>query len=219
MAWLRQVYQVDSLLRSEGRPSCGRIRGGPPEPDPTAAALRRSRHAAAQAKDEDSDEEAEAAWRRVALQTANRGMKKQLVAEFLCRWWYALPDWPPQEEEYYAAKLKERSLRRVPVEMFEFVDDVDEGGFRKVYELSQFRGVYRNSKGEGIDLRPQETCPCYNNMIKKSVQELRELLVTAYQNQIRDLENSTYDESHLRAHLQARLSHWRRQAHHVRLPG
>eukprot|EP00401_Gymnodinium_catenatum_P019913 CAMPEP_0117505000 /NCGR_PEP_ID=MMETSP0784-20121206/25145_1 /TAXON_ID=39447 /ORGANISM="" /LENGTH=272 /DNA_ID=CAMNT_0005300385 /DNA_START=53 /DNA_END=871 /DNA_ORIENTATION=- len=134
-----------------------------------------------------------------------RSAKDLVVAEFLCRWWYVLPDWPPNNEAMYQEELRKRNLRKVKVEEWEWVPEEDDGGRRKVYELSQFRGVFRNSASELIDLRPQETCPCYKNLVKKDLPVLYEMLVKAYESQIAELANSKYDERILTAELKTKL--------------
>lgn len=155
--------------------------------------------------DEESDDDRKAAQERVASRKQSRGAKERVVAELLCRWWYALPEWPPQDEKYYEEKLQEKGLRKVKVELWEWVPEHDESGRRKVYELTQYKGLFRNSAGDGIDLRPQETCPCFNNLMKKDLIELQDLLVKAYENQYKDLDNSKYEEKLLKREIMASL--------------
>jgi len=148
-----------------------------------------------------------------AVQKRQRSVKEQVVAELLCRWWYALPDWPPTDEEYYQAELAKRSLRKVPIEKWEWEPEEDKQGRKKVYELSQFRGLMRSSQGALIDLRPKDTCPCYANFMKKEVPELYELLVTAYETQLKDLANSKNDEKQFEQELKVKLTSVRERAH------
>jgi len=117
------------------------------------------------------------------------------VAQLLCRWWYALPDWPPSDEKYYEAELRKRSFRKVKVEEWEWTPVEDEKGRKKVYELSQFRGVFRCSSGDLVDCRPKESCPCYANFMKKDIAELWALLVKAYEGQLVALKTSKYNET------------------------
>jgi len=141
-----------------------------------------------------------------------RTAKGKVVTELLCRWWYVLPDWPPDDEDYYRAELNRLSLRRVRVEEWEWAPKIDKNGFHKVYELSQFRGLFRNSSGQLYDLRPRDTCPCFNNLFKKDIGELLQLLTLAYQNQLADLNESKCDESKLEAKLRSRLEVVQRRA-------
>jgi len=119
-----------------------------------------------------------------------RNIKQEVVARLLCRWWFSKPyqvcEWPPQEETWYEQALAKKNLRKVTIQEWEWTpEEVD--GCRKVYELSQFRGLFRDSKGELIDMRPKETCPCYSNFIMKDLTVLCDMLLTAYQNQLKEL--------------------------------
>lgn len=122
-----------------------------------------------------------------------------------------MPDWPPSEDSFYEAELKSRKYRKVRVEEWEWVDETKDGR-AKVYELCQFRGVFRNSANELIDLRPMDSCPCHANLMKKPLGNIYAMLVQAYENQIKDLDNSLYDETRLKAELKTRLNHWNKQA-------
>eukprot|EP00405_Crypthecodinium_cohnii_P018897 CAMPEP_0206465658 /NCGR_PEP_ID=MMETSP0324_2-20121206/27970_1 /ASSEMBLY_ACC=CAM_ASM_000836 /TAXON_ID=2866 /ORGANISM="Crypthecodinium cohnii, Strain Seligo" /LENGTH=308 /DNA_ID=CAMNT_0053938577 /DNA_START=149 /DNA_END=1075 /DNA_ORIENTATION=+ len=125
-----------------------------------------------------------------------RNTKEEVAAKLLCRWWYAeeyqKQEWPPQEGKFYEAELLKRNLRVVGIEEWEWVPETDEKGRHKVYELAQFRGVYRNSAGELVDLRPKERCPCLNNFMKKDLPTLCNMLISAYSNQLKELKNCRY---------------------------
>mmetsp|Transcript_44543 Transcript_44543/g.111912 ORF Transcript_44543/g.111912 Transcript_44543/m.111912 type:complete len:286 (-) Transcript_44543:55-912(-) len=141
----------------------------------------------------------------------DRSNKENLVASLLCRWWYCDEyinnDWPPQEEEYYQAELRRQKLRKVTIQEWEWLPEEDEQGRRKVYELSEFRGLFRNSSGDLIDLRPKETCPCYNNFMKKDNATLCRMLISAYKNQLKDLlENCRYRTDKLAKDLKASIT-------------
>lgn len=154
------------------------------------------------------------------IQKKKRSLKESVVAELLCRWWYALPDWPPPAKDpYWAEQLSKRNYKLVDVEEWEFAKEMDSQNRQKVYGLKQFRGVYRNSAGDFIDLRPQETCPCQRNMMKKDMPELYNLLIKAYEGQLTDLKNSKYDESQLEAVLKAALTRHRNSAAQARQVG
>lgn len=163
--------------------------------------------------DSDSESDVDTAMEGMSFSDRNRAPKEKLVAELLCRWWYVLPDWPPNDEGYYRAQLKKRSLRRVEIAEWETEPDKDSKGLRKVFALGQFPGVYRDSAGQLHDLRPQDTCPCFNNFMNKGILELLELLAGAYKNQIKILSKTVSGESttattttKLIAKLQLRLS-------------
>lgn len=156
-------------------------------------------------QDEDADEDKEDAANNV-VKKRDRTTKQQAVSDLLCRWWYVLPDWPPNNKDFYAPRLEERKLRQVTIQEWEWVDDKDSKGFAKVYQLSQFPGVFRDSHGEMIDLRPQEDCPCYANFMKKDLSELYDLLAKAYAAQLQELETSRYNEDKLKKELTVALN-------------
>lgn len=148
-----------------------------------------------------------------AVKKKERMPKEDVVATLLCRWWYVLPDWPPQEESYYQARLSEQNLKKVHIQEWEWLEDQDKDGKWKVYELSQFRGVFRGAKGELIDLRPKETCPCFKNFMTWDMVKLYGLVVKAYEKQLEDLKNSKYKEVKLEAQLKADLNKYRQKLH------
>lgn len=125
------------------------------------------------------------------LHKLRRDRKSRLIAQVLSRWWYVMVRWPPEDFDY-ALELRKRTLRQVSFDNWEYEDDIDAFGYTKVYEITHFPGVYRNPKGEIIDLRPTEGKPCYSNLVKKSELELYEMLYTALTNQISDLATSPY---------------------------
>jgi len=144
-----------------------------------------------------------------AVKSRQRSAKEDVIAQLLCRWWYSEPylgkDWPPQEESFYAERLEKGSMRRVTMQEWEWLPEVDDAGRRKVYELSQFRGVFRNSAGDIVDLRPKETCPCLNNFLQKDLGTLCQMLLSAYRNQLKDLDNCRYNNEKMRNELKANL--------------
>eukprot|EP00746_Dinoflagellata_sp_MGD_P003148 gnl/MRDRNA2_/MRDRNA2_106119_c0_seq1.p1 gnl/MRDRNA2_/MRDRNA2_106119_c0~~gnl/MRDRNA2_/MRDRNA2_106119_c0_seq1.p1 ORF type:complete len:296 (-),score=83.11 gnl/MRDRNA2_/MRDRNA2_106119_c0_seq1:13-831(-) len=146
-----------------------------------------------------------------------RSPKEKLVADILSRWWYGdVKDWPPKDAEYYSAELKKRKLRQVDIANWEWEDDTDDKGFRKCYGLAQFFGVYRDSTGELLDLRPMKDCPCYDNYMKKEMHELYEMLHSCLEGQIKALDKSVYDETKLKAELSSRLAKVREHMHKFR---
>jgi len=44
------------------------------------------------------------------------------------------------------------------------------------------------------DLRPKESCPCFDNLAKKTPEQLSKLLVSALKNQIEDLKKCEYKD-------------------------
>lgn len=149
------------------------------------------------------------------IKKRERSPKEQVVVDLLCRWWYAYPsgDWPPSDPAFYDPELNKRSLRRVSIQEWEWVPEKDEQGRSKVYELSQFKGTFRTSNGDIVDLRPMDTCPSHNNFMKKDMPELYSMLLTAYEAQIKDLANSKYDESILETQLKTGLTRIREKSH------
>jgi len=146
----------------------------------------------------------------------DRSAKEEVVAELLCRWWYALPDWPPIEDSFYAEEFKKLKLRKVSIEEWEWVPEEDAEGRKKVYGLAQFRGLFRDSAGNLVDLRPRDTCPCYHNFMKKEMVWLHDMLVTAYENQLKELrEQPNYDKK-LEAALGSSLTRARNKAYNVK---
>ncbi|KAH0476428.1 MAG: hypothetical protein KVP17_001332 [Porospora cf. gigantea B] len=128
---------------------------------------------------------------KIVKELKKKGRKEALIAELLCRWWYVLPEWPPPDFDYEGAAAK-RKLKVVPFEMWEDALDVDREGWRKVYPVGYFPGVYRNSCGEAIDIRPLEGKPCFSNFRHRNVHEVRDLLVTALSNQLECLQDSKF---------------------------
>mmetsp|Transcript_63122 Transcript_63122/g.150487 ORF Transcript_63122/g.150487 Transcript_63122/m.150487 type:complete len:313 (-) Transcript_63122:143-1081(-) len=146
----------------------------------------------------------------------DRTLKESVAVELLCRWWYALPDWPPSDNAYYEAELKKRGCRCVSLDDWEWVPEEDSDGLRKVYALSQFRGCFRCHSGELIDCRPKDTCPCYNNFVAKSLKELYSLLIKAYENQIQELQKAEGPDTPLEGELKVKLNAHRKKMQEVR---
>jgi len=127
-----------------------------------------------------------------------RSNKEDIVGQLLSRWWFSAPyvaeDWPPQDDAFYMRELDKQKMRLVTCEEWECVPELDGEGRRKVYSLSQFKGLFRNSTGDLVDLRPKDTCPSYNNFMKKDLASLCMMLVSAYENQLKELPKSKYNE-------------------------
>lgn len=62
--------------------------------------------------------------------------------------------WPPVDYDY-EPKLKEAGLRRVEAgQRFKAEPEVDDQGLRKVYEIDNYAGKFKDSKGVTYNLRP-----------------------------------------------------------------
>lgn len=116
-----------------------------------------------------------------------RNKKQNLVAKLLCRWWYVMPDWPPQDMDW-AAALERQGCRCVPVEAMHMEPEYDERGLRKVFAVADWPGLYRDEQGRLVDVRPVEGRPSYDQFMKRSELELFKLLMTAYERQLAELE-------------------------------
>lgn len=121
-----------------------------------------------------------------------RDAKQKLVAQLLCRWWFAFT-WPPEDFDSDAVLLG-RGFRRAPLNTFDMEPELDERGLRKAYELEQFPGCFRNNDGELLDVRPTEGRPCYQQMMLKTTPELYRLLLAAYEGQMEELVAETKKE-------------------------
>lgn len=138
--------------------------------------------------DEGQDDAANAA--RLRRLADSRTPKDNAIAEFLSRWWYVWPEYPPTNFDY-GDELKTNKLREVDIEAWE--DEAKtSGGLKKCYMLSTFPGMFRDCEGHLHDLRPNENKPSYNYLNSKSPQEVHALLVKAYTNQIKELADSPY---------------------------
>ncbi|OEH73574.1 hypothetical protein cyc_06705 [Cyclospora cayetanensis] len=139
-----------------------------------------------------------------AFDPKKRNSKDRLVAQFLRRWWYAWPQWPPEDFDY-SKELEKRKLKWVSLEEYEDLDDVDKGGYTKVYQISAFPGVFRDPNGNAIDLRPQEGRPCYRNVKQLSELELLQLIAKAIKGQMAALQSSAFEETSIERALQSEL--------------
>jgi len=115
-----------------------------------------------------------------------RSPKQDLVAKILCRWWYVLPPWPPEDFDY-AAALHDRGFRRVDVATFHLEPERDAHGREKVFALKDWVGLYRTGYGELVDVRPVEGRPSYDRLMLRSTPELHRLLITALSRQLVEL--------------------------------
>lgn len=76
------------------------------------------------------------------------------------------------------------------MKFFEYVPTADENGLQKVFAISGgYLGLYRDAQGELIDVRPVEGRPSYDQLMLRSIPELHRLVVTALENQLKELES------------------------------
>jgi len=131
-----------------------------------------------------------------AVKARARSSKEAVVAKLLSRWWfmdeYRETDWPPSDPAFYEGRMAEQKLRKVSIEEWEWAPEMDGAGKRKVYEMSQFRGLFRNSTGDLVDLRPKDTCPCQNMFMQKDIKKLCGMLINAYENQLGEVQECRY---------------------------
>jgi len=114
-----------------------------------------------------------------------RKQKMALISDILCRWWYVFPKWPPGPEEFdYAKALRKLGYKEVPISEWMNHQDPDPEGLKKVYQLGQFPGIFRNAQQEMLDMRPKNTCPCYANLQRQDITQLFKYAIRAYENQI-----------------------------------
>ncbi|KAF8818528.1 hypothetical protein IE077_004331 [Cardiosporidium cionae] len=151
-----------------------------------------------------SEDGGEVKMRMSTFNPSLRSRKEKLVSQLLVRWWYAFPQWLSFDKEY-SKELSQKELKCVSLEEWEDLEDLDENGFTKVYEISGFPGVFRDPQGNSIDVRDKDTCPSYSNFMKKSELQLLTLIQEALVNQLDKLKESRYDETKYRGKLQHEL--------------
>jgi hypothetical protein len=95
-------------------------------------------------------------------------IKGKLIQNLLCRWWYAIT-WPDPS-----------AIPKKPPTDYDAMD-----GFRGVFICTQGEEV-----GKIKDFRDKENSPNFNNLAKKTSEELKELLVKAINEQKRQLVES-----------------------------
>jgi len=114
-----------------------------------------------------------------------------------------MPEWPPKDMDY-APALKAKSLRKVDLLVWKLVPE-EENGLKKVFEISGYPGLFKNEAGDLFDVRPRDSCPSHDNLMKKSTKELATMLVTALKNQCQELKNSEHCDNELLKELQKEL--------------
>jgi hypothetical protein len=136
--------------------------------------------------------------------------KAELVTKILQRWWYALEDWPPSDFNY-AEALGRKRLRLVAKENWSVEPTINDQGLEKVMSLPGYPGVYLSSTGDVKDMRPQESCPSFDNLFRKPFAELREILAKALNNQIEQLKIQPKADRDLLKDLTKELAYYQRQ--------
>lgn len=132
--------------------------------------------------------------------------KAELVTKLLGRWWYVLEDWPPASFDY-TERLQGSKLRLVSDEAWNQEPVLNPQGLEKVKQLPNYPGLFQSSRGVIHDLRPQELCPCFDNLFVKSKKVIRELLVTALEKQVEELEAQPKFDRVLGARLRREIAY------------
>ena len=93
-----------------------------------------------------------------------------------------MPAWPPENFNYDIA-LQKVGMRQLNSSEFKMAPEFDPvTKLKKVYPIDYYEGIYRDSDGNTYDLRPRDSMPSLTNFQRKSLQELKQLLLTAYNN-------------------------------------
>ena len=131
--------------------------------------------------------------------------KKYYVHQLLQRWWYALPQWPPEILDV-SEKLKENKLRLVEQKNWKKEVELNSDDYIKCIELPGYKYVYITKEGKIYDFRPQEGKPSFNNLMKLNDIELHQYIVKALKNQLNDLEKKNFfSEKKLRNDIRYQL--------------
>lgn len=117
-----------------------------------------------------------------------RDARQKLVAQILCRWWFAMPPWPPESLDT-DAEIARLGFRCVQMNTFDQEPELDQHGLHKAYELEQFKGCFRTSNGTLVDVRPKEGRPSYDQLMLKTTPDLYRLLIQAFEGQLMELFN------------------------------
>lgn len=142
--------------------------------------------------------------------TEKERKKAEMVTKILQRWWYALDEWPPQEYNYIEA-LREAKLRLVSKENWSVEPTFNDDGYEKVMTVPGYAGIFVNHIGFIKDLRPQNTCPSFDNLFSKPSHEIKEILVKALSNQIEQLKAQPRVDKDLMKELTKELAYFQKQ--------
>lgn len=122
-------------------------------------------------------------WRKEGgFATGERKQRLALISDILSRWWFVFPVWPPADFDY-AKALRKTGCREVPIADWLAAPKKDADGLAKVYQLTQFPGVFRNVDEEMLDMRPKNSCPCFANLQKQPIENLFKFVIRAIDNQ------------------------------------
>mmetsp|Transcript_33443 Transcript_33443/g.30439 ORF Transcript_33443/g.30439 Transcript_33443/m.30439 type:complete len:92 (+) Transcript_33443:219-494(+) len=88
-----------------------------------------------------------------------------------------MEEWPPKNYDY-KPQMEKEGIRLVETKYWKIEPDVKDG-LKKVFALPSFEGCYKDSEGHLYDLRPRDSCPCYETLKKKSIPELLGMLAKA----------------------------------------
>ncbi|CAG9329991.1 unnamed protein product [Blepharisma stoltei] len=135
--------------------------------------------------------------------------KAEIVTKILVRWWYINEDWPPANYNYNPG-LRQNNLRLVSKENWS-IESIEVDGLEKVKEVPGYPGLYMTHLGKIHDLRPAETCPCFDFYFKKSKKELQSLLIEALEKQLEVLSQQPKPEPELQKSLRKELELYRKQ--------
>ena len=134
-------------------------------PISTSATKKAAKKKASPSKNKKPDTKSSSVLVTAASELYGKSKKGKLISEFLCRWWYAMT-WPDP------ASIPDETPPNCDV-------------------LDGFPGVFVTTSGEDtgkiLDMRDESACPNFINMAKKSSEELKELLLTAIEEQRRVL--------------------------------
>ncbi|CAD8155169.1 unnamed protein product [Paramecium pentaurelia] len=130
--------------------------------------------------------------------------------EILCRWWYCFDQWPPSDFDYEEA-LSKYKLRKVDLSVFKRESEINDQGLRKVYEVNGYKGVFRTSAGDTLDLRPREGCPSYEQISKINSKNLPKILIKGLKAQLEDLIKHEPNNQQLKNHLERQLKQIQQQ--------
>ena len=142
--------------------------------------------------------------------TEKERKKAEMTTKILQRWWYALEDWPPEEYQY-ANQLVENKLRLVSKENWSVEPVLSENGLEKVLPVPGYAGLFVTHIGNVKDLRPTQSCPSFDNIFNKPMQEIREILVKALSNQIEQLKIQPKVDKELMKDLIKELAYYQKQ--------
>jgi hypothetical protein len=136
--------------------------------------------------------------------------KAEMVTKILQRWWYSIDDWPP-EGYNYSEVLLDKGLRVVSKENWSVEPSVNEQGLAKVMQLPGYTGVFVDQFGNAKDLRPTSSCPSFDNIFNKPLQEIKEILIKALSNQIEQLKSQLKPDKDLMKELTKELAYYQKQ--------